>query len=80
MKVFAFDRTVSRLLEMQSQPYLHASTVRYPVESGGSDWLLREITGGKSKIIGEGKHRNHIYDGESILLFCIIASYLLFCI
>ena len=39
---------------MQSQPYLQASTVRYPVESGGPEWLLREISEEKNKL-GEGE-------------------------
>jgi hypothetical protein len=42
-QVFAFDRTISRLLEMQSEEYLRTATERYPVESGGSEWLYREL-------------------------------------
>ena len=39
---------------MQSQPYLQASTLRYPVESGGPEWLIREISEEKNKL-GEGE-------------------------
>jgi hypothetical protein len=42
-QVFAFDRTISRLLEMQSEEYLRTATERYPVESGGAEWLYREL-------------------------------------
>jgi hypothetical protein len=34
---------VSRLLEIQSESYFAASTLRYPVEAGGALWLHREL-------------------------------------
>ena len=56
-QVFAFDRTISRLLEMQSESYLAASTVRYPVESGGTAWLQRHLEQVDSSSVGDFLHR-----------------------
>lgn len=52
-QVFAFDRTISRLLEMQSESYFAASTVRYPVEAGGPPWLHRELLRLEDSAIGK---------------------------
>ena len=52
-QVFAFDRTVSRLLEMQSESYFAASTARYPVEAGGAPWLHRELLRLKDSATGK---------------------------
>ena len=52
---------------MQSQPYLQASTLRYPVESGGPEWLIREISEEKNKL-GEGEMNTKIIDPPTTYL------------